>query len=247
VRVWAVGDGADGGAAARAVAARMARLGLDRLLYLGDVYETGTLPEFARHYRPVYGRFTNVTAPTPGNHEWPNHVVGYDTYWRRRHGRTPPPYYALRIAGWQVLSLNSQIAHGPGSPQLRWLRARVRGGGNCRIAFWHRPRFSAGVHGDAPDMAPLWDALRHRARIVLSGHDHDMQRFRPLAGITEFVSGAGGHRLYPVHAHPGLAFADASHFGALRLILRPGHAAWAFITAGGRTLDRGSLTCTARR
>jgi hypothetical protein len=59
--------------------------------------------------------------------------------------------------------------------------------------FWHRPRFSAGtVHGDAPDVTPLWNAIRGHARLVLNGHDHVMLRYRPRDGLTEYVAGSGG-------------------------------------------------------
>ena len=41
--VWAVGDGADGGRASRAVENLVVTSGrVDRFLYLGDVYPTGT-------------------------------------------------------------------------------------------------------------------------------------------------------------------------------------------------------------
>jgi hypothetical protein len=243
VDVWAVGDGADGGSDARAVAARIARLGIDRLLYLGDVYAGPST--FARNYGSAYGRFARITSPTPGNHEWPTHRTGYDPYWRSILGTTPPRYYALRVAGWEILSLNSEIPHGSDSPQLRWLRSRLRAPGNCRIAFWHRPRYSAGVvHGDAPDLQPFWDALRGRAKVVIDGHDHDMQRFAPRAGITEFVSGAGGHGLYALEPHSGLSFGDGRHYGALRLRLSRGRARYAFIAAGGQQLDSGTLSCS---
>jgi hypothetical protein len=162
------------------------------------------------------------------------------------HGATPRRYYTLRAGGWQLISLNSEMSHGRRSRQVRWLRRAVRGPGNCRIAFWHRPRFSAGdVHGDAPDVQPFWSALRGRARIVLSGHDHNMQRLRPRDGITQFVSGAGGRSHYGLRRRSGLAFGDARHYGALRLSLRPGRASWSFVAAGGRRLASGSIRCTA--
>lgn len=40
--VWAVGDGADGSPAARTLAREIIRARPDRLLHLGDVYESGT-------------------------------------------------------------------------------------------------------------------------------------------------------------------------------------------------------------
>ncbi len=246
--VWAVGDGADGGATATGVARLIARGRPDRVLYLGDVYDDGSPADFREHFAPVYGKLARIMAPTPGNHDWPRHREGYDRYWARVLRRPVPAFYAFRVGGWQLLSLNSEAPHEPRSAQLRWLRRRLRGPGDCRLAFWHRPRYSAGTrHGDQPDVQPLWDALRGRARLVLNGHEHNMQRFRPVDGITELVSGAGGHGLYPLQRpFSRLAFGDDSHYGALRLRLRPGRAAYAFIDADGRTLDAGAVTCQPR-
>ncbi len=243
--VWAVGDGATDSPKAADVAQLIADSEVDRLLYLGDVYGSGTAEEFQTKYEPTYGRLAAVTAPTPGNHDAPLAEQGYSPYWQEAWGKPTPPYYAFRVSGWQVLSLNSEIDHDPGSPQVRWLHRQVARGGDCRIAFWHRPRFSAGLdHGDQPDVDPLWDALRGHARIVLNGHEHDMQRFRPRSGITEFVSGAGGASLYGIdESDPRLRFSNDSRYGALRLGLRPQRARYSFVTAAGDVLDRGEVSC----
>jgi hypothetical protein len=87
--IWAVGDGADGGAAGRRVVALIADQPHDRVLYLGDVYENGTAEEFTRNYQTTYGRLARVTAPTPGNHDWSNEDSGYAPYWRRQLGVGP--------------------------------------------------------------------------------------------------------------------------------------------------------------
>jgi Calcineurin-like phosphoesterase len=250
--VWAVGDGADGGAAGKAVA-RLVRAGpVDRFLYLGDVYGPllagllrgdGTAADYRTRYAPLFGALARRTAPTPGNHEWPQRGDGYEPYWRAVLGSTPPAYYSFTIAGWQVLSLNSEAPHGRGSPQLRWLAREVARPGTCRLAFWHRPRFSAGRHGDQADVAPLWDALRGRARLVVAGHDHDMQRLRPIDGITSLVSGAGGHGLYGLRPDRRLAFGEDRTYGALRIDLRPGRARLRFVAADGRVLDSSAVRC----
>lgn len=253
--VWAVGDGADGSAEARAVVARMRRTRFDRFLYLGDVYGSGILRrlrgdgsdvDYRTRYDPVYGAFAQRTAPTPGNHEWPRRGDGYGPYWQDVHGEPPPAYYDFRVAGWQLLSLNSQIAHGPRSEQVRWLRSRLGAPGTCRLAFWHRPRYSAGRHGDQPDLAPLWEALRGRASIVVSGHDHNMQRFRPIDGIAQHVSGAGGHGLYAVARDRRLAFSHDRSYGALRIELQPGRARLAFVSVTGEILDSSVVRCRRR-
>ncbi|MCA1657254.1 MAG: metallophosphoesterase, partial [Actinobacteria bacterium] len=243
--IWAVGDG-DASPASRAIVDRIAAGRPDRLLYLGDVYERGSAGDFRDRYAPTWGRLAPIAAPTPGNHDWPRHSSGYDPYWQRalRRRRTAH-WYAFRAGGWTMLSIDSEADHDPGSPQMRWLHAQVLKPGTCRLAFWHRPRFSAGTHhGDAPDMAPVWDALRGHAAIVLSGHEHDMQRLRPIDGIASFVSGAGGHSSYALHRDdPRLAFGDDRRVGALRLRLRRGSAAFAFVSPGAGVLDSGTLRC----
>lgn len=241
--VWAVGDGADGSRVARRLARRIERDRPDAFLYLGDVYPHGTAADFEHNYRSVYGRLDRITWPTPGNHEWWARESGYFPYWAE-YGRARP-WYRRRLAGWDLLSLNSEGRHSPGSPQLRWLHRRLSAsGGTCRIAFWHRPRFSAGqVHGDAPDVAPFWRALRGRARIVLNGHDHALMRYRRRAGITEYVAGAGGRVRYTLGPDRRVAFARSDHTGALRLELRPGAATLEFRSVDGELLDRSRARC----
>jgi Calcineurin-like phosphoesterase len=241
--VWAVGDGAKYTQGALSVARLVEGARPTRFLYLGDVYERGSAADFAANYETVFGPLRAITLPTPGNHDWPLHTTGYDPYWSRVIGGRPPAYYDVSLAGWQLISLNSEMDHSPGSPQIRWLRGRVAGTGSCRIAFWHRPRYSAGTHGDAPDVQPFWQALIGHAVLVLNGHDHDMQRFHPHRGITEIVSGAGGRGHYGVDPDRRLAFSDGENDGALRLRLQAGVARYAFVSADGRVLDSGVTRC----
>ncbi len=250
--IWAVGDGADGSVAARRVAARIGAEKFDRFLYLGDVYDRGIgglLPgegdagDFRSSYSRVYGRFATRTAPTLGNHEAGSRESGYQPYWSRIHRRPAPDYYALRAGGWELLSLNSEVDHDAESAQLDWLRARLRSPGTCRLAFWHRPRYSGGRQGDQRDVAALWDALRGRAAIVVNGHEHAMQRMRPIDGLAEYVSGAGGHGHHGLRDDPRLAFGDDEHDGALRIELRPGRAQLRFVAADGEVLDSSRVRC----
>ena len=243
--VWAVGDGPDGDPEPNAVANLIKSRPIDRLLYLGDVYEDGTRREYSEYYARAYGELDRVTSPTPGNHEWGKREEGYDPYWERSGIETEPHYYSFELAGWQLLSLNSEGDLSPDGDQVRWLRDQVSAEGTCRIAFWHRPRYSAGDnHGDDEELAPLWDSLVGRASIVLTAHDHNMQRLEPRDGMTAFVSGAGGASHYPIKPdYDGVAFSNDTDDGALRLLLRPGSASFAFIATDGRTLDSGTIPC----
>jgi acid phosphatase type 7 len=241
--VWALGDGADGSAVAHRLARRIERDRPDAFLYLGDVYPGGTAADYASNYKPIYGPLDPITWPTPGNHEWWSREQGYFPYWRE-HGRARP-WYRFRLAGWELLSLNSEAPHAAGSPQLRWLERKLDAGdGNCRLAFWHRPRFSADtMHGDAPDLAPFWSALRGRARLVLNGHGHALMRYRPRAGIAQYVAGAGGQKLYGLNPDGRLAFGRSGVTGALRITLSPGKATLAFRSVDGELLDRSRANC----
>jgi hypothetical protein len=243
--VWAVGDAASGSSASEKVSSVIRSTQPDRLLYLGDVYENGTALEYDRNYRPIYGGLGSVTAPTIGNHEWPNVATGYVPYWTAVRGIPPPFSYAFAVSGWQLISLNSNLPTDPA--QEAWLGQEIRatpGYGDCRIAFMHHPRYSAGLHGDLTALQGIFDELHGHATIALAGHDHDMQRLHPIDGITPFVEGAGGNELYPVNRDdPRLAFFDDTHHGALRIDLRSGRAALTFVDQDGRTLDRTTVTC----
>jgi Calcineurin-like phosphoesterase len=245
--IWAVGDGADGGPGAASVARMIASNSVDHFIYLGDVYPEGTAAQFVHAYDPAFGVFSSITEPTPGNHDTPALKTGYEFYWAKVMGHPIQHYYSWTAGGWQLLSLDSEDDHSAGSAQVSWAKQKIASSpsyGTCRIAYWHRPLMNDGtVHGDNPDVAPLWDALAGNASIVLNGHEHDIQRFAPRDGITEFVSGAGGHEHYPVHGGSGLAFSNDSDFGALRLVLKPGLARYSFVSAAGKVLDSGSIPC----
>ena len=244
--VWAVGDAATPGPTAGRIGGLVTRAKPDLFLYLGDVYETGTLSDFRRHYHPRFGALAGITMPTIGNHEWDNRFRGYYRYWARRKGRKQPPWSKRTIAGWQIIDLNSQAPHGTTSPQVRWLERTLAGAqGDCRLAFWHRPRYSEGAYGGAPDLNPLWNRLAGHARIVLSGHDHNLQRHRPQKGIAQYVVGAGGRGRYALHGGPStLVWGRDDLNGALRIVLKPGLALLEFRGERGHLLDRSRVACS---
>ena len=244
--IWAVGDGADGGEDGRAVANLIASGGPQRFLYLGDVYETGTAEEFESNYQPLFGSLNEIAAPTVGNHEAPNEAEGYYPYWREATGRDVPAWYKFTVGDWQVLGLNTEEPRGARSRQLRYLRRALsaRVFGTCRIAFMHHPRYSAGRHGDDRSVEPIRRALTGRATLLLAGHDHNMQRLRPVNGLTQLISGAGGHERYDVNERdPRLRFANDTTYGALRLDLRGSSATATFVSVDGTVLDRSRYRC----
>lgn len=239
--LWAVGDGADGKPMSKAVIALMAATDPAAILQLGDVYGP-----YASYMDAAYGGLVDRVLATPGNHDWhqPKRIADYLSYWED-HTQGRALYYSYQVAGWQILGLNSEIPQEDDTEQVRWLKAELARPGTCRIAFFHRPRYSAGRHGDQADMAVLWDLLKGRSTLVLNGHDHDMQRLLPIEGTTEMVVGSGGHGHYALHEDARVAFGDDVHDGALHLSLTSGTAHFAFTAVDGTVLDSGDLSCSA--
>jgi len=247
--VWAVGDGADSLTNDDALASRIQSSGpFDKFLYLGDIYEYGTAEEWANYYDRSFGRFKSISAPTPGNHEWANRASGYDPYW----GPLAPQnggghYYSFNIAGWHVVSLNSQEDTSPTSAQVAWLRQDLaKYPGTCTIATWHRPRYSAAANlaGDYT-LEPLWAELANRSVATLVGHHHDYQRMVPNRGITQLVVGAGGHLFHTVNsADTRLISYNDTQYGALKMDLQYGKMDFQYVLTNGTVRDQGTIPCT---
>ena len=195
-------------------------------LYVGDVYEKGTATEFYNWYgqgSTFYGRFRQITDPIIGNHEYENGVApGYRDYWNL--GTTTPTYYSYDAAGWHFIALNSNCGLlrdcAVGQAQYNWLLNDLNTHNNvCTIAYFHHPVFNVGYEGYATSMNDMWALMaQHGVDIVLTGHDHDYQRWVPLdgninnlspngignpssTGMTEFVAGGGGHGIQTFKGH----------------------------------------------
>lgn len=83
--VAAAGDGADGATAATNVSNIITSINPNLFLYLGDVYEDGTVAEYYNWYgtgSTSYSRLNAITDPTIGNHEYVgSSAAGYFDYW----------------------------------------------------------------------------------------------------------------------------------------------------------------------
>ena len=226
---------------------------------LGDnVYSDGTAEQYATCYDPTWGRFKDRTMPAPGNHDYNTAgAVGYYAYFGAAAGDPAKGYYSYDLGSWHIIVLNSNIDMSAGSAQEQWLRDDLAAHpAACTLAYWHHPRFSSGSsHGNNKDTAPLFQALYDAgAEIVLSGHDHDYERFAPqtpdaqpdsVLGIREFVVGTGGARFYDFDPpQPNSEVRNNDTHGVLKLTLSPDGYSWEFLpVAGSTSTDSGSGTC----
>jgi acid phosphatase type 7 len=238
---------------------------LDRLrgsvLALGDtVYEGGSIEDYRACYAPSWGRHKRRTRPAPGNHEYRDEdASGYFSYYGAAAGPGHRGYYSFDVGAWHIVSLNSERDTTAGGAQVRWLkRDLARTPADCVLAYWHRPRWSAGRYFDDDTYAPFWNALYDAgADVVLAGHDHSYQRFArldklgeidKLRGIRSFVVGTGGRRLSTLRSHPRRQAANDRTFGVLQLTLRPKSYTWRFIAVAGQDYrDGGSTACSPPR
>ena len=224
---------------------------------MGDnAYPDGTLAQFNNCYAPTWGRHKDRTRPSPGNHDY--HVsgaAGYFDYFGAAAGSNRTGYYSYNLGAWHIISLNSEIAQGTGSAQEQWLRADLAANPSvCTLAYWHKPRFSSGQHGNNSGSQALWQALYdYKADVIVNGHDHTYERFAPQNpnaqadsnGIREFVVGTGGAGLYPFPTiQPNSQVRNNTTYGVLKLTLHATSYDWQFVPIAGQNFtDSGSANC----
>ncbi len=225
-----------------------------------NVYPDGSSNWYGACYDPTWGAFKLRTRPVPGNHDYYNNptAAGYFGYFGSQAGPSGRGYYRYDAGSWRVYALTSECVRGSRCyiRQYRWLRADlVNNPHQCVLAIWHRPRFSSGAeHGSSTRMAPVFDLLyRKGAEIVLTGHDHDYERFAPTDpdgvpaanGVRQWVVGTGGAPLYSFASTPLAAseVRNADTHGVLRLDLAPSGYYWQFIATQGSFTDSGSGAC----
>ncbi len=216
---------------------------------LGDIaYDDGSSADFAHCFDPSWGPLVPRIRAALGNHEYNTGTaaVAISKFALPQNG-----WYSYAIGAWHVIVLNSNCDEIGGcardSLQWRWLKADLAAHRNrCTLAYWHHPRFSSGLHGSSVATAALWDLLsRAGADVVLSGHDHDYERFAPIKGIRSFVVGTGGKSLYPMLVPRARSVVrSSSTYGVLELTLRPTGYNWRFLPVrGGRFTDAGKANC----
>lgn len=217
------------------------------ILHTGDLVARGrSYPLWSREFfEPLRGIIDRVPLlPALGNHE--DDGTNYLKYFQ-----LPPPerWYSLDVGPVHVLALDYHFEKAT-QEQFAFAQADLEASrAPWKVVFLHYPMFNVGGH------ATTWgqDAylpLFHRTGVdlVLGGHSHIYERFRPLAptrlpgarGMVHITTGGGGAPLYPVQPHPALASAvSTNHFVVIEAT--PDRLEAQAIDIHGRTLDRFAL------
>jgi hypothetical protein len=234
------------------------------VIVLGDnAYPDGSAADYQNCYGPTWGRERARTRPATGNHEYGTaNAAGYFGYFGAAAGNPGQGWYAYDADSWRVIVLNSNCSDVGGctrsSAQGLWLQAELAAHPRaCTVAMWHHPRFSSGALGDKGATVDLWQLLYEAgADLVLSGHDHQYERFaaqspaglaEPTRGIRQFIVGTGGDGVGGLGVpKPNSEISNASSYGAIKLTLRPGAYDWQFLPAVGSSFtDAGTASCVA--
>jgi tartrate-resistant acid phosphatase type 5 len=205
VGLLAVGDFGVGGSRQRTLGDAMrrfeARNPADTVVTLGDNDYTASPTAFRANWAAAFDWLEAAgvsVAGTLGNHDV---AVQRGRYEFQTLGM-PGPFYRRRVGDVELFVLDSNA---PTWDQTRWLhRALAASKARWKIAVLHHPPFSCGAYHGHPLVGKRWVPLfeRYRVRLVLSGHDHNYQRFAARRGVTYVVHGGGSGYFYPLSACP---------------------------------------------
>jgi 3',5'-cyclic AMP phosphodiesterase CpdA len=221
-----------------------------------NVQAVGAMEEFRQCFDPTWGRHKTRMQPSPGNHDYATAGgAAYFEYFGGIAGSPGASYYSYDLGSWHIISLDSNIAAGPGSPQLEWLAKDLKTAWTqCTLAYFHHPLFTSGPNGPNVAVQDMWRVLYARGvDVIVNGHDHLYERFRlqdpdgqpdSAHGIREFIAGTGGAPLYQAVRVAANSEVRASVHGVLKLILRNGTYDWVFVSVAGQPFrDSGTDAC----
>jgi 3',5'-cyclic AMP phosphodiesterase CpdA len=240
----ATGDFGVGGSRELSLGLRMkrheSRNPASMLVTLGDNDYTRSPARFRANWRRSFGwaRPSGLrVAGTLGNHDY---EVARGRYQFNLLGM-PGPYYTRRLGDAQLFLLDSNVVN---DRQTAWLeRALADSSATWKIAAFHHPPYTCGGHSGHQDVAARWVPLfeRYGVQLVLSGHDHNYQRFATQNGVTYVVHGGGGaglYRLRPCPASYPRRLRGRFEHGFLRVSIGPDTLTVSSVDMRGRVTDR---------
>jgi len=204
--ILAVGDFGVGGTTEREMGLAMKRFEANHpaaalLLTLGDNDYTESPSAFHRNWTASFAWLGSAglrVAGTLGNHDI--RVNGgryeYDEL------DMPRAHYRRAAGNVTFFVLDSNRVN---SVQTGWLkRVLPASTAKWKVVVFHHPAWTCGAYRSNTAIVQTWVPLfeRYGVRLVLSGHDHNYQRFASRRGVRYIVHGGGGQHLYPIESCP---------------------------------------------
>jgi len=203
-----------------AVAANFKRHSPDFILHMGDLVADGRRYELWG--KEFFGPLVNVLDEIPILPSLGNHEQDGSKYLFYMHLPGKERWYSYEIGPVHMLALDFQFEKDNDEQFAFAEKDLLTAKTPWKIVFLHYPVFNIGGHATGwghTTYLPLF----HRAKVdlVIAGHSHIYERFRPIASsngegtwpITHITSGGGGAPLAKSYPHPALAAAAATnHF-----------------------------------
>ncbi len=197
----------------RALIERVANEKIDFYLHTGDMVERGGIADqwitYFQIERPLMAKAPIM--PAIGNHDLGNR--GYYTRFffldKWVGGRS---FFYTDWGNVRFVSMDVTIICERRCRQYRFVQAALAEAAKADkliVMFMHNPPYSSGEHGSDLQLREVVGELakRYGVELVITGHDHDYERTKSIAGTTYIVSGSAGAPIRPVHPQ---AFTDAT-------------------------------------
>lgn len=195
IRFVVLGDTGTGGAAQVAIARRMSAEPFDLMLFLGDIaYPDGTASQLETRFFAIYRDFLRYVPayPAMGNHE--RHTRKGAPYLEAFVLPEPERYYSF---DWGDVHFVATDTTHRDAAQLAWLDADLtKNKLPWVIVYGHHPMYTNSLRGPQEGIRAAFGEIvsRHRVDLVVTGHEHQYERFR-VSGVNYIVSGGGGGQL----------------------------------------------------
>jgi Calcineurin-like phosphoesterase len=210
------------------------------LVTLGDNDYTESPATFHANWERSFGWWRRAglkVAGTLGNHD----IRVQDGRYVFDELGMPGRFYRRAVGPVELYLLDSNDVD---DTQTEWLRRTLsRSRARWKIAAFHHPAYSCGNYGSRDSIVERWVPLfeRYGVSLVLSGHDHNYQRFGIQRGVRYVVHGGGGRGLYDLRScpptYPRRVAAREEH-GFLYLVVRGNRLTGWAVTPEGRRTDR---------
>jgi hypothetical protein len=274
LKFTAMGDFGTGGETQRAVLSRLSQEGNagELLLTLGDnAYSKGTEQEFQdRMFTPMAALLRQVPLFTSlGNHEYGT-AQGQpyldNFYLPANNSEHSERYYSFDWGPVHFVALDSSCASGRYdaddctlNAQKSWVAQDLAATKlPWKIVFYHHPSWSSGKHGSEPTMQKVFGPIFEQSGVdlVLTGHDHNYERSKPMKGgkvadsgtrgIPYVVVGSGGADLrgFPKKAPAWTAYRNNTDVGYLEVAVEGGTLTGKFYNPSGEVKDTFTVTKT---
>lgn len=195
VRFGVIGDNGTGGAPQYEIGQQLAafhqKFPFTFVIMLGDnLYGSEGPGDFVKKFEAPYKILLDAKVAfyaTLGNHDDPNErfYTPFNMAGKR--------YYSFRKGSNVRFFVLDSTYMDP--VQLAWFEQELKtSGSDWKIAYFHNPLYSSGMHGSQTDLRAVLEPLflEYGVNVVFSGHEHFYQRIKPQKGIHYFVSGAAG-------------------------------------------------------